>query len=357
VIDYIDKTSSIIDKIREIDTKQSLKLKPLILELADHFKAGIEMKRPEVINSLKLILLKDSLKPRGQDEITPNLISQLINKIKAQHFPSVSQNWILRVLPDEYKEVRPKQQTIHKLKSEDLSDSDLYRLQDEIMNRIRKMNSVGQPSKDIKLKEKVSDLERYNWKCHAAQEYAKISIQMEKEHTLHHEEEFCNKSSHSIRMARDKRYATTESQYQAIIVGAEFSRSLSKVTEEVVEYLGRWEIDDNEKHCRECLDMDDCRSRKCKHLCHLTKKQLTTKGIKWAIEHNPALGELTKRLKGLQEDTDDMCSYMKVVFKNPKMKLNMADKKTLMAKHIDVDDCDQCLGFTMEHPDFFMMKI
>lgn len=357
MIEYIEKTTSIIDKIKAIDTKQSIKLKPLILELADHFKAGIELKRPEIIIQLQGILAKDSLKPRGKDEITPKLISQLINKIKTQHFPSVSQNWILRVLPDEYKEIRPKQQTIHKLKSEDLSDADLFRLQDEIMYRIRTMNSVGQPSKEIKLKEKVSDLERYNWKCHSAQEYAKIAIKMEKEHELRHEEKFCNKASNSIRMARDERYATTESQYQAIIVGAEFSRSLSKVTEEVVEYIGRWDIDDNEKHCRECLDMDDCRSKKCKHLCHLTKKQLTTKGIKWAIEHNPALTELTGRLKGLEADQDDMCAYMKIIFKNPKMKLNMADKKTLMARHIDKDDCDQCLGFTMEHKDFFSMKI
>ena len=357
MIDYIERTDRIISKIKDINNKQSEKLKPLILELARHLEEGIKSKRPEIIISLKVILLKDTLRPRGQDDITPKLIAQLIHKIKSDHFSTISESWINKTLPNKYKQDRVVVKQVSRLKSEDVSDSDLFRLRDSFQDRIRKMVNIGQPSKDIKLKEKVSDLERYSWKCHAAQELAKICIKMEKEHKLKHIDEFCKKACSSIRMARDERYATTESQYQAIIVASEFTRSLSKVTEEVIEYIGRWDIDDNEKHCRECLDMDDCRSRKCNHLCHGTAKQLTTKGVKWAIEHNPKLKELHTRLKRLQTDDDDMCAYMKIIFKNPLMRLNMADKKTLMAKHIDKDDCDQCLMFTTEHPDFFSIDI
>jgi len=350
---YIKVTEELINRIKHIAEIEKVQLKPLILQLADHLAEGIKVNRPDVIAKLKTILAQDTEKPRGQDEINIKLVSQLIKKIKSQNFPSVSDNWIMKVLPAKYKEEARNivvEQMIH---SENITDENLYRIKDDIKNRIRSMETIG-PSKDIKVKETVPSIERYTWNCHVAQELARLAIKMEKEHETH-DDSYCKDSAKAIKMARDLRFATTYSRYQALVIASEHTRSLANVSEGEWNVLTRWEVEQNEKNCTECLSRDQCASTQCNHVCHQVVKELTTKGVKWAIRTNDKLKDLQKGMRRLATDSDDLCEMMKAVFKNPHTtsKLNEGDKKNLMAKHLDIDVCDQCLLFTSDHPDFF----
>jgi len=356
---YIEVTESIINKIKKIEDIKRVQLKPLILELANHFALGIETKRPEIINKLKQILAQDTEKPRGQEDISVKLVAQLIKKIKTQHFPSVSDNWIMKVLPKEFKEDARNKPVEKVILSEHITDENLYRIKDILKGRIRVMETVG-PSKEIKIKETVKDVSNYTWKCATAQELARLAIKMEQEHPTEHDNNYCLKSSRAIKMARDGRFATTMSRYEAIVVGAEHTKSLANVAEGEYEFLKRWEVEGNEKACTECLSRDNCAATQCNHVCHAIVKPLTTKGVKWAIRTNKDLADLQTRIKKLQVDTDDLCPMMKTIFTNPYMnkKLTMGDKKTLMAKHTELaahggDECDQCVGFIAIHPNFY----
>jgi len=356
---YIEVTESIINKIKKIDDVKRIQLKPLILELANHLALGIETKRPEIINKLKQILSQDTEKPRGQEDISVKLVAQLIKKIKSQHFPSVSDNWIMKVLPKEFKEDARNKPTEKIILSEHITDENLYRIKDIIKQRIRTMETVG-PAKEIKIKETVKDVSTYTWKCPTAQELARLAIKMEQEHPTEHDMKYCDKSSRAIKMARDGRFATTMSRYEAIVVGAEHTKSLANVAEGEFEHLKRWELEGNEKACTECLSRDHCAATQCNHVCHAIVKPLTTKGVKWAIRTNKDLAELQTRIKKLQVESDDMCPMMKTIFTNPHMtkKLTMGDKKKLMARHTELaahggDECDQCVGFIAMHPNFF----
>jgi len=350
---YINVTEEIINKIKEVAKIENVKLKPLILMLADHLAEGIKVNRPDVIAKLKTILSQDTEKPRGQDEINIKLVSQLIKKIKNQHFPSVSDNWIMKVLPAKYKEEARNVVVEHIIHSENITDENLYRIKDDIKNRIRKMETIG-PSKDIKVKETTNSIENYTWNCHVAQELARLAIKMEKEHTTH-DEKYCKDSAKAIKMARDLRFATTYSRYQALVIASEHTRSLANVSEGEWNVITRWEVEDNERKCGECLSKDHCASTQCNHVCHEIVKKLTTKGVKWAIRTNDKLNELQKGMKRLTTQSDDLCDMMKAVFKNPHTtnKLNEGDKKNLMARHLKIDDCDECMLFTEDHPDFF----
>ena len=356
---YIEVTEQIINKIKKIEQVERVQLKPLILELADHLALGIQTNRPEIINKLKGILAQDTEKPRGQEDISIKLIAQLIKKIKSQHFPSVSNNWIIRVLPNKYKEDARNKPSEQQILSEHITDENLYRIKEDIKDRIRQMETIG-PAKEIKIKETVKDITHYTWKCPTAQELARLAIKMESEHVKEHDMKYCEKSSRAIKMARDGRFATTMSRYEAIVVGAEFTKSLANVAEGQFEFLKRWEVESNEKACRECLSRDHCAATQCNHVCHDIVKPLTTKGIKWAIRTNKDLAELQNKIKKLQTDSDDLCPMMKTIFRNPHMNKNLtiSDKKKLMAKHTELvnkggDACDQCLYFINEHPDFY----
>lgn len=351
--DYIENTERIIGEIVKIEKVERGELKKLIIELADHLRQGIESKRPEVIAKLKAILAKDTQRPRGQDEIKISMISLLIKKIKADNFPSLSTNWVEMCLPAEYKEHREEREVKKKMiLPEDIDDGNLMQISKELTKRIRKMNNLG-PAKEIKIKETEEELNAYDYKCAMARELVKLGIKMENEHEHDHKEDYCKKSADHIRMARDKRYATTFSRYHAIVVMAEHSRSLANLAGDEVEVLSRWEVADNENSCRECLDLNSCRATKCNHGCHDFKKKMTTKGINWAMRETQELNELQKNMQRLQRDSDDMCEMMKMVFINPKLKMTEGQKKTIMAKHMEIDKCDQCVYFEMEHPDFF----
>jgi len=349
---YIEETEVILDSIKQIEKVKHGELKKLILKLADHLAKGIEEKRPEVIAKLKTVLAQDTQKPRGQDEIKLNMVSLLVKKLKKEHFPTVSDSWIQKTLPEKYREVReqPKQEKM--ISVEQLSDANILTIAPDLKKRLRKIENLG-PAKEIKIKNDPKVIELQNWNCPMASELSKLAIDCENKHSVDHKHDYCEKSAKVVRMARDKRFATTFSRYQAITVAAEHTRSLADLAANEAEVLSRWEVFDNEKNCSECIDLIHCRAEKCTHICHDFKKEMTTKGIKWALRETQELNDLQKHMNRLYEDSDDMCDLMKMVFINPAMKMTQGDKKNIMAKHIDKDKCDQCLYYTSENPNFF----
>ena len=79
---------------------------------------------------------------------------------------------------------------------------------------------------------------------------------------------------------------------------------------------------------------------------------MTTKGIKWAMRYTEELALLKKDMERLAADTNDICPLMKIVLTNRYLKMSTGMKHSLMAKHIKIDDCDQCIYYTTEHPDY-----
>jgi len=351
---YIQDTERIIGEIREIDAKvNKVKLKDLVLELADHISKGIDEQRPEVMARFKVILAENTQRPRGQDRIDKKLISLLIQKIAAKNFTTISKVWIINCLPDEYKEAHsnyPKRDV--QISADDISDANLLNITQDLKKRMRDMENLG-PAKEIKIKNELESVRNHNWTCDMSDELVKLAIKLENEHSHDHKGEYCTMSAKAIRMARDKRFATTYSRYQAIVVSAEFTRSLASLAGDEVEVLSRWEVHDNEKQCRECIDQTHCRAEKCNHGCHDFKKEMTTKGIKWAMRETQELNELEKHMQALNNDTDDMCEMIKIVMLNPKLKMSQSERKNIMAKHLKIDRCDECTYYTTENPNFF----
>lgn len=352
LLDYIENTERIIGEIKKIENVEKVVLKELILELASHLEKGITEQRPEVIAKLKSILAKDSVRVRGKDEITVSMVSLLIKKIKNENFPSISLSWIEKVLPDEYKEIRVHVAVEKMILPEDISDGNLLQMAGELKKRMRQIQNLG-PAKEIKVKQNQDDLEEFVWGCPMAHELVKLAIKCENEHSLEHSQDYCEKSAHQIRMTRDKRFTTTFSRYHAIVVQAEHSRSLANLAGAEVEVLSRWQVADNEFNCRECLDISSCRASKCNHGCHEFKKKMTTKGINWAMRENQELVTLKNNMHRLSIDSDDMCEMMRMIFINNNIKMTQGDKKSIMANHMKIDKCDQCVYYEMNNPNFF----
>jgi len=344
---YIKITERLIGEIKDIANSARVKLKPKILELAKHINDGISSKRPEIMNKAKIVL-------GDGKEVDSRCISKIIKRIREEHFPAVSDRWIETVLPEKYKEHREGFEKQEKLiLSEQISDNNLYMIKDEIIERIRGFNKTA--SKDIKIKDTVEDLERYTWSCYMAQELARLAIKMERDHEQAHDPSLCSKTSKHVKTARDGRFATPLSHYEAIIVAANSTQSLNHVCEGEWEFLQRWEVQDNEKKCRECLNITDCERRKCKHVCHDIIKPMTTKGLKYAIKTDAYLRDLDLKMKQLMEDDNDICPLAKIILENKLTDkyLDGNDKKRVMSAHIVKENCIQCQRFLREHGDFF----
>lgn len=322
-------------------------IKNKIIELSSIYEVGIIEKNPYLLAKIRAQL-------QGKEEITPRDICNFICKLKEKNFSSISTSWIYKCLPNKFKKEKVAE---HLVKSMDISDGNLYAILPEIKERIKRIErGEDYRSQDIKIKEKVDELEKYDWDCWLAQELAKLAIKMESEHkSKPHDENLCRKYSKHVKTARDARFATTLSNYEAIVVACSSFKSLADVAEGEWEFLSLWEVLDNMRKCRECKDMNDCASRKCNHICHKIVKPMTTKGLKYAIKTNPDLKELQEEMNRLMEEKSDLCSIAKILFKNKKTDkfMNMNDKKNILARHIEKTDCFSCQDFLNEHPNFF----
>ena len=339
------EAEKLINEIKHYSEDVKPLVKTKILQLAKIYEEAIQEKNNIVITKIK------NIKGRHTNE-EPNIkdISLLINKLREDNFKLISQTWIYKILPEKYRHTYKKDE----VKLDEISDKELYVMKDDLIRRIKDMERG--PSQDIKVKETKEDIERYNFECFVAGELAKLAIKMEKDHKEKHDPKICTKISKHVKSARDSRFATTQMEYEALIVACNSTTSLAHVVEGEYGFKQRWEIEEDEKNCRNCRDRIECVSSKCKCPCHDVVKPMTTKGLKFAINSNKALKELDDRMKQIMnEDWSDICPFAKIVLKNPKINRYMKNnsKKKIIASHIEKDDCVQCESFLEDNPNFF----
>lgn len=342
------QAEKIIDEIKHFSNDNKLIIKTRIMELAKMYEEGIQEQVPSV-----MIKIKNIKKYRVDEPITTKDIALLLNKLRDEHFETVSKAWIYRILPEKYKHEQEKVEK-KELNLEDLSAKELYLHKDEIIRKIKDMERG--PAQDIKVKETKEDIEKYNFDCFIAGELAKLAIKMEKEHKEKHDPKLCTKISKHVKSARDSRFATPMMEYEALIVACNSTTSLANVVQGEYGFKTRWEIAEDEKNCRNCLDKIECAATKCKCPCHAVVKPMTTKGLKFAINTNKYLKELDDRMKQIMnEDWSDLCPFGKILLKNPKIDkyMHKSSKKRVIASHIEKDDCNQCESFLQDHPAFF----
>ena len=339
------KAEKVINEIKHFEKDIKPVVKAKILELAYIYEEAIEEKNTIVLTKIK------NIKERNTNE-EPSVkdIALLINKLREDNFKMISQSWLYKILPEKYRHLYKKEE----VKLDEISDKDLYVMKDDLLRRIKDMERG--PSQDIKVKETKEDIEKYNFECFVAGELAKLAIKMEKDHKEKHDPKLCTKISKHVKSARDSRFATTQMEYEALIVACNSTTSLAHVVEGEYGFKTRWEIEEDEKNCRLCRDKLECVATKCKCTCHDVVKPMTTKGLKFAINSNKALKELDDRMKQIMnEDWSDICPFGKILLKNPKIDKYMknSSKKKIIASHIEKDNCNQCESFLEDNPNFF----
>ena len=339
------KAEKVINEIKHFEKDIKPVVKAKILELAYIYEEAIKEK-----NNIVLTKIKNIKERNTNEEPSVKDIALLINKLREDNFKMISQSWLYKILPEKYRHLYKKEE----VKIDEISDKDLYVMKDDLLRRIKDMERG--PAQDIKVKETKEDIEKYNFECFIAGELAKLAIKMEKDHKEKHDPKLCTKISKHVKSARDSRFATTQMEYEALIVACNSTTSLAHVVEGEYGFKTRWEIEEDEKNCRLCRDKLECVATKCKCTCHDVVKPMTTKGLKFAINSNKALKELDDRMKQIMnEDWSDICPFAKILLKNPKIDKYMknSSKKKIIASHIEKDNCNQCESFLEDNPNFF----
>lgn len=357
--DYLNVQKDLLNEISSI-TKNP-QLKPLIIKLAHEIAKGLKEKRPEAINQAKLAIgdgRRYSLDPTNLVHV-----SKIVKMLKEKHFPTVSNVWIQQCMPDEYKEFRTVQEK--ELNVDEITDKQLIEKGSELQRRIKKLQSCG-PAQDIRIKKSVEKIKNHEFNMDISGVLADIIINIEKDYAtaldnndeekLKRLKDIDKEVAARLNTIADRRFATDELKYEAILLATSTYDSLNNATKYETEILPRWEVYDRESKCRKCLgDFSGCRAEKCTCACHETVKHLTTKGLKWAKEHNPHLKKLDENIKVLSEWTDDICSVGKVILRNAHTGDYMTpeQRKKLLYSHIDKSKCDECEFFLQDHPNFF----
>ena len=343
------EAEKVISEIKHFANDGKPVIKAKILELARIYEEALEENNQIVITKIK------NVKERNKDE-EPDIkdIAVLLNKMREENFNIISKAWLYKLLPEKYKRNMNNQKEID---VSSISDKELYVMKDDLLRRIKDMDRG--PAQDIKVKETKEDIEKYNFECFVAGELAKLAVKMEKDHKEKHDPKLCTKISKHVKSARDSRFATPMMEYEALIVACNSTTSLANVVQGEYGFKTRWEIEEDERNCRECRDKIECAATKCKCPCHHVVKPMTTKGLKFAINSNKYLKELDERMKQIMnEDWSDICPFGKILLKNPKIDRYMksSSKKKIIASHIEKDDCNQCESFLEDHPNFFDTK-
>ena len=214
------KAEKVINEIKHFEKDIKPVVKAKILELAYIYEEAIEEKNAIVLTKIK------NIKERNTNE-EPSVkdIALLINKLREDNFKMISQSWLYKILPEKYRHLYKKEE----VKLDEISDKDLYVMKDDLLRRIKDMERG--PSQDIKVKETKEDIEKYNFECFVAGELAKLAIKMEKDHKEKHDPKLCTKISKHVKSARDSRFATTQMEYEALIVACNSTTSLAHVVE------------------------------------------------------------------------------------------------------------------------------
>ena len=351
--EYINTTKEITAEIKKISDSTKTQLKPLILKLAEHIAKGLIEKRSEAIRQATAIVNKGRY---SKDPTNLKNVSKIIKAIRDKHFPTVSFNHIHTTLPEKYKETRITQEKEFDVNS--ISDKDLIDKRHEIIKRIKDLQPRG-PAQDYKtktIKDIEEDVSGFPLKDEWLQIYNNMYDDWKSERIP---QDVFLEIKKRWKTIADKRFATDEAKYEAILLACSTYDSLNNSTKYETEIIGRWEQFDREQKCLKCNDnLNQCRAEKCNCACHEAVKRLTTKGLKWAKEHNPHLKKLDEQIQRLSEWEDDICSFGKVLLRNPHVEdyMGKKDVRTILSNHIIKDKCEQCEFFLEDHPDFFEDK-
>lgn len=341
---YKETLNKIVRELKDISDHTNKAVRPKIQELARHLELGITEKNPEILSKCRAALISHRERP---DIIEVKHVSVLIKKMREEYFPNISGRTIELALDSKYKLVE-KQSTLtgttsRKIDVSEITDTQLMENKDELKERIRRIESG--PAKDIKVKVSKKSIEEYDWKSPLAYELAKLAIKMENEYATQ-DHAVIKKVAKHVRTARDGRFATPLQNYEAMIVACNSTKSLDEVVEGEWEFKTRWEIYDDENHCKDCKDrLVDCYTKRCNHICHKVVKPMTTKGLKYAIKTDEFLKNLQDKMAFIMSDSwKDACEFGKILLKNPEQnkRLNTFDKKIILSAHIRKDKCDQC---------------
>ena len=348
--DYLNETKDIIGDIAKI-TKQPM-LKPLILKLADHVAKGLTLRTPEAINQSKMAQGNSNRHANTPEALLH--VSKIVKMLKAKYFPTVSDRWIQECMPAEYKEPQSTQEK--KVDLSEISDAQLIDEGADIQRRIKKLQDHG-PAQEPKIKKTLEGIKSHKFACDLSAVMAEILENIEKDYlTGKLTDDLVKQLVRRFRTVADKRYAVDECKYEAILLACSTVDSLNNSTKYETEILTRWQMFDREQKCLKCnKNINNCRATRCKCACHESVKRLTTKGLKWAIEHNPHLKKLDDNLEKLSEWEDNICAIGKVILRNPHTAdfMSKTDRKRILFDHIEKDKCTTCEMYIQEHPDFF----
>ena len=330
--DLIDQISSISDSVKK-------DLKPLVQKLAKNIADNINS--AEIVNMAKIEGINN---PDIKD------VARILNRLRKKHYWSFGKTSLYSYIPTEYKDSETGKEYEKPVR---VNDKYIETHIDELKDKIKNYERKNTPAKDIITKARISDMEKYTWKCHTAEELAMLAIKMENEHEEKHEDKLCKDYSKKVKMVRDSRFATDANSYDAILLGANSTQSLKNSISGEWEFKTVWEVKEDEDKCRECIH-ENCRHEKCKHECHRIVRPMTTKGLKYAIKTNEDLKELDKRIKYLVEVDNDICRMGKMLLQNPKTKkqLGIPAIKRLIYAHIEKEECMQCDMFLQKNPMF-----
>ena len=330
--DLIDQISSISDNVKK-------DLKPLVQKLAKNIADNINS--AEIVNMAKI---------EGIDNPEIKDVARILNRLRKKYNWSFGKTALYTYVQAEYKDVEVDKGYEQPVR---VNDKYIETHIDELKDKIKNYERKNTPAKDIITKARISDMEKYTWKCHTAEELAMLAIKMENEHEEKHEDKLCKDYSKKIKMVRDSRFATDANSYDAILLGANCTQSLKNSISGEWEFKTVWEVKDDEDKCRECIH-ENCKHEKCKHECHRIVRPMTTKGLKYAIKTNDDLKELDKRIKYLVEVDNDICRMGKMLLQNPKTKkqLGIPAIKRLIYSHIEKEECMQCDMFLQKNPMF-----
>ena len=332
--DLIDRISKISDHIKK-------DIKPLVQKLAKNIAKNI--KKPDIVNMAKIEGIED---PQLTDVV------RILNRLRKKYDWSFGQTALYSYIQKEYKSetIATKGDYEQPVR---LTDSYIALHYNELEEKLKQIKKDNTPAKDIITKARISDMEKYTWKCHVAEELALLAIKMETEHDTH-EDKLCKDYAKRAKMVRDSRFATDSNSYDAIILACNSTQSLKNAISGEWEFKTLWEVLDDQDKCTECIQ-ENCRGEKCRHECHRVVRPMTTKGLKYAIKTNDDLRELDDQVKRLVQLDNDICVMGKRLLQNPKTLklLGARDIEKMMYNHIERNECLQCDIFLEKHPRFF----
>ena len=340
-------------KAEIIEASKALK-KETVVELAKlYLEAFQEPVRGDVLLEIRSLLKKE--------KITPRDIAAFLTAWKNAQGLNISTRWLYKVIPTECKsdydikkknltEKQQKAAAYLSTKSEDEIEL-IYDLTKETAENLKKRRSLDQHMET----EKKEIEEHGHYGCEIAAIFEKLAAKLKDEHDEHHDKNLEKKSKRKLESACDSRHIASESEMEALILAAEYGSSLKNVVEGTSYPLNRWEVERNEKNCKECGgDTVRCSKESCKCICHSTHKVGTTKGMKYARDTKKDLKDFSnklEKLKRIEDETDDLCALGKIVLKN--VRNTASDKLRVISDHITETKCARCSDFIEDHPDFF----